>query len=248
MRSKKKSSVTDDAMEQNMEDYQPRVFVSYSHEDKEIAASLKLQLEYAGMKAFLAHEDIEPGEEWKQAILKELDSCDLLVPLITSSAASSPYVNQEIGFALARRVTILPFKIDTNPFGFVSEKQGMAPPKTWRRVTEGVVEVIDFAKSAQVIADKIANKPELASRLRMSIINGLSDSKCFDETECRVARLEKYLDLRPEEIKAVARAAIKNRQVYDSYKAQKYMKKFVEKYEGDLLEELRVQIKSRYGI
>ena len=53
-----------------MEDEDPtiRVFLSYSHKDKELAGEIKKRLEEHGLEAFLAHEDIERARKYGAAM------------------------------------------------------------------------------------------------------------------------------------------------------------------------------------
>jgi len=60
-------------------------FISYSHVDREYARQAKQVLEEVGVTAFLAHEDLEVSEEWKERILEELKICDLFVPLLSKN-------------------------------------------------------------------------------------------------------------------------------------------------------------------
>ena len=45
-----------------------RVFLSYSNIDRSLVGEIKEKLEFSGIESFLAHEDIEPSEEWKEEI------------------------------------------------------------------------------------------------------------------------------------------------------------------------------------
>lgn len=50
-------------------DIPPAAFISYAHEDQLMANCLKISLEYYGLCAFLAQEDIEAGASWRRAII-----------------------------------------------------------------------------------------------------------------------------------------------------------------------------------
>jgi hypothetical protein len=104
----------------------PLAFVSYSTKEKVYGMQVKQHLEEYGIECFLAHEDIEISEEWKERILKELLRCDIFVPLISKSFRESEWAPQEVGVVIGRKdVTIVPISIDdTNPFGFISHLQG----------------------------------------------------------------------------------------------------------------------------
>jgi hypothetical protein len=87
------------------------VFLSYHHKDKKIAAKVKTELKKAGFSSFLAHDDIRVSRVWREEILKRLDSCSALMAIVTKNFASSVWVNQEVGAAMARGKPIVSLRI-----------------------------------------------------------------------------------------------------------------------------------------
>ncbi len=82
---------------------------------------------YDVVECFVAHDDIVPGSQWEQEILKNLESSDFFMPLHTRNLESSFWCQQEAGFALAKEIKIIPLIPDTNgsdPVGFYSKYQG----------------------------------------------------------------------------------------------------------------------------
>ena len=102
------------------------VFVSYAVKDKKLAGDLKYELEKVGIVVFLAHEDIEPTEKWRDKIISDLKSSTTFIALRTKNYLGRPYTEQECGFALALNKRILTISIDTGSedMGFCSEFQG----------------------------------------------------------------------------------------------------------------------------
>lgn len=102
------------------------VFVSYAVADKKLAGELKKALANVGLRVFLAHEDIEPTERWRDKIISDLKSCSTFIALRTKNYLGRPYTEQECGFALALGKRILTISIDTKSgdMGFCSEFQG----------------------------------------------------------------------------------------------------------------------------
>lgn len=106
-----------------------KVFISYSHLDKELAGSVKKELESCGgFKVFLAHEDIQPSNEWIDEILKQLKECHIFIPILTDNFSKSDWTDQEVGIAIAGNKTIIPFKFSIDPHGFMSRYQGLRIP------------------------------------------------------------------------------------------------------------------------
>jgi TIR domain len=107
-----------------------RVFISYSTHDKSAAGAVKHAISSAGFECFLAHEDLQVSEEWRERILEELDRCEILVVILSKSFIASSWAPQEIGVIVGRRsVPIVPLSLDgTIPFGFISHIQGRPIP------------------------------------------------------------------------------------------------------------------------
>jgi hypothetical protein len=102
-----------------------RAFVSYSHEDRHLAAQTKNILAELGIDAFLAHEDLQVSDEWRSRILEELRNCDLFVPLFSERFVQSKWAPQEAGFIISRdAVAIAPLSVDGTPsYGFLGHFQ-----------------------------------------------------------------------------------------------------------------------------
>ena len=102
------------------------IFISYSSLDKEIANQIRDFLSKFELEVFLAHDDIEISEEWKQVILQKLFECNVFIPLLTNNFKGSDWTSQEIGIVVGKRddTLILPIKIEIVPYGFISHVQG----------------------------------------------------------------------------------------------------------------------------
>ncbi len=100
-----------------------KIFLSYSHLDKRLAGKIKMYLRQYGVKVFLAHDDIEPSEEWADKILEELRDCDVFMPILTKHFNKSNWTDQETGCALIINKLIVPLKGDVDPHGFISRYQ-----------------------------------------------------------------------------------------------------------------------------
>lgn len=105
-----------------------KVFLSYSHNDRTLAGKLSAFLEESQMDVFLAHEDIEISKEWRSEILKHLESCGVLLALLTPNFKGSAWANQEVGYVMRRMVPIVPVivgEVDVKRFGFLEGIQGI---------------------------------------------------------------------------------------------------------------------------
>ncbi len=115
-----------------------KVFISHEAIQKNYAKFWKEKLSFYGISSFVAHEDIEPTKIWQREIEKALLSMDAFVALITEGFNKSYWTNQEIGFACARKVTVILVKIHEPPKGFINEIQAFSP----KDIEETVKEIV----------------------------------------------------------------------------------------------------------
>jgi hypothetical protein len=73
---------------------QVRAFISYAHVDRLLAGQAQTVLGEVGISAFLAHEDLEVSDEWRECLLRELAQCQLFVPLLSKHYLSSTWAQQ----------------------------------------------------------------------------------------------------------------------------------------------------------
>ena len=107
---------------------QTMLFLSHKADRKKEVKDLKdkLEKEY-NISSFLAHEDIEPNKKWVEEIEKNLEEMTCLIAIISKGYHESPWTNQEIGFAKARRIPILSIKFENDaPKGFIADKQALS--------------------------------------------------------------------------------------------------------------------------
>jgi hypothetical protein len=84
------------------------IFFSHSMRDRKWCEWLAADAEKLGITAYLAEHDPQPGKLLAEKIKRNIGSCNALVVLITDSSVSSSYVQQEIGWALAKRKLVIP--------------------------------------------------------------------------------------------------------------------------------------------
>ncbi len=79
-----------------------RVFLSYAHRDKGLAAKFQRELKKRGMDAFRLEEDAKPGTDIRRAVVDGFRQSDFIVVLLSSpTTATSSWISYEIGSASA---------------------------------------------------------------------------------------------------------------------------------------------------
>lgn len=103
-----------------------RVFISYSHQDKELAQAIIAHLRAEGVYPITDHQ-IRIGEAFSEAIRDMIESSHIFVPLVTENANQRLWVQQEIGYATAMHVPVCPVAVGIGnlPAGMTEQIQGI---------------------------------------------------------------------------------------------------------------------------
>lgn len=120
-------------------------FISYNTKDKVLAGRVGKLLEREGQKPFLAHDDIRPTEDWENEILQHLDTCNVLIALITPNFSGSDYANQEVGIIMGKGKLVIPLRLDESHLpGFIKSSQAI--PASEASLDNAVTKAIQTAE------------------------------------------------------------------------------------------------------
>ena len=86
------------------------IFLSYASEDESVALLLSLILQEKGVEC-LVDQKLRGGEQLDSSIQNMIKKADVFLVLLTESAVNSPWVNQEIGFAVGRGKPVWPLAV-----------------------------------------------------------------------------------------------------------------------------------------
>jgi hypothetical protein len=89
----------------------PKVFISYTQPDRDVAHELVSRVEAHGIECWIAPRDVLPGEDWPAAIIGAINAARVMVLVFSASANDSPQVSLEVERAVNRGVSVLPFRI-----------------------------------------------------------------------------------------------------------------------------------------
>lgn len=103
-----------------------KLFISHLATHRTEAAQLQSALLRYGISCFVAHNDIEPTEEWLTQIETALSTCDALLAMLHPGFHASNWTDQEVGFAMGRGVPTLAVQYGQAPYGFVGRFQAFA--------------------------------------------------------------------------------------------------------------------------
>lgn len=103
-----------------METDRYRVFISYSHEDIEIVEKLVKILEDNDLEVFW-DKNFATGIGFTMQIKNFISNAHVFVPVLTKVSSKRGWVHQEIGYAMALNVPVLPVMLDEVPGEMLSQ-------------------------------------------------------------------------------------------------------------------------------
>ena len=135
-----------------------KIFISHHNSDSAKLSGFKKQVSKLGHEAFLAHEDIRPGEHDLECIEKELKECDIFLFIGCKKANESPFCQQEIGMAKGLNKNIYLVMTDKDvPQGFFSRTQAIQC-KDLDNLYESVYEYLPQCKEFEQHLNKLSSK------------------------------------------------------------------------------------------
>lgn len=96
------------------------VFISFATEDKHIADAMVHFLERSGVRCWIAPRDAVAGAQFGASIIDAINSCELLILILSSHSNGSEWVTAEVERAASKRKVILPVRVeDVRPSGAI---------------------------------------------------------------------------------------------------------------------------------
>ncbi len=198
-----------------------RIFLSYSSYDKELCGRIKRELELYGFEVFLAHDDINPTEEWREIILQNLEGTDIFLPVLTQSFKTSRWTDQECGIAIARNKFIISVSIEDNdPYGFLSKYQSL-------KFRTDIIQ-----HSCKEIVKAIREDERFKKRLLDLLVVTLCNSNSFEQTSRTLDFILDFKDISEDQVKSIAQASAKNSQIYNFFYIKEKLKPIFDKSSG----------------
>jgi hypothetical protein len=84
---------------------QPTVFISYAHQDKQLAINLAERLMGNGVNAWIDVWEIGPGDSLVEKVFEEgLKDCAVFIIILSTASVQSPWVKQELNVAVVGQI------------------------------------------------------------------------------------------------------------------------------------------------
>jgi hypothetical protein len=145
-----------------------RFFLSHSHKQAQKAAGLREELAKRSVDVFVAHDSIEPTDEWEQVILSALKSCDACGALMTPEFVTSKWCDQEMGFCLARDRLIIPLDLGATPYGFIGRFHAL--PIDGRKIRDVALSIFEL----------LVRKPQSRDAMAQALVDRWASTTSWD--------------------------------------------------------------------
>ena len=96
---------------------QHEVFISYKREETSEAFAIKELLDSWGIKTWIDKNGIFSSFDFKEVIEKAIENSKIVLFLSSEKSNQSPYVKQEIKYAIGCKKRVIPVMLDNSPFG-----------------------------------------------------------------------------------------------------------------------------------
>lgn len=106
----------------------PDCFLSYSTKDRWLASRIESELRAQDLTVFMDQVSIQPGEDWRGALLANINASSCLLLLASKAVLGSDWVNQEIGIAFHAKKKLIPVLVGIGPSelpGFTIDLQAL---------------------------------------------------------------------------------------------------------------------------
>lgn len=195
-----------------------RLFVSHLSTHRAFAAQLQEALLEFGISCFVAHNDIEPTEEWQTQIETALATCDALVALLHPGFHASNWTDQEIGFAMGRGASAFAVRFGQDPYGFIGRFQA------FNGNTKTAIAL------ARELFDAYRKNKQTQRRMSEVLVGLFEQSGSFASAKTRIGYLEE-LTLWDSSFSTRVRSALKNNsQISGSWGVPERIKTLVKKW------------------
>ena len=89
-----------------------KIFVSYSSKDSRVADQICAALEAKGLACWIASRDVNPGENFGEAIVNAIRAAKLMLLVFTQNANNSDEIKKELVLAGHNRLIVVPVRVE----------------------------------------------------------------------------------------------------------------------------------------
>ncbi|HMS73079.1 MAG TPA: toll/interleukin-1 receptor domain-containing protein [Baekduia sp.] len=179
-----------------------RVFLSHSALHKQFVGEVASELAVVGIHGFVAHDAMEYSKPWQIQIEQALRTMQAFVALVHPEVNQSAWCQQEIGWALGRRVPLYVLRLGADPAGFIGRDQWpSAASQTPKQV-------------AATIAGWVTRLPDLGPSVFEGLLEALRSAQNYMDAGATAERIEALGSLEEDQLAAIDHVWWTNDQLY----------------------------------
>jgi len=195
-----------------------RLFISHVSKHKKHVGEIKDALAVYGVRGFVAHEDIQPTQDWQSEIETALNTMHGMAAIVTPEFKDSEWTDQEVGYALGRGIKIIAVKAGCLPHGLLGRQQAMAAA------------IDDIALIARSIVTILAKDSATQNRMRDALAEALVSSSCYADSKRIVDQLEAVGSITASNADSIRGALKENSQVSKAFGVPGRLKALLKPY------------------
>jgi tetratricopeptide (TPR) repeat protein len=141
-----------------------RVFISFATANRKQALSVCEAIERRGLNCWLSSRDVEPGENYQEAIVHSIRNARSMVLVFSEAANKSDEIKKELSLASRYRVPVIALRIEdvepTEAFAYeLSTRQWIDAFEGWDRSIDSLVDRIAQTRGGEPAAITAASHP-----------------------------------------------------------------------------------------
>jgi hypothetical protein len=154
-----------------------RLFISHSAKHKAFIGKIADELAVTGIHGFVAHDTMEYSKPWQNQIEQALRSMQAFVAITHPEFNDSAWCQQEVGWALGRRVPSYAVRLGADPAGFIGSNQWPSGHG------------MNAKPIANLISAWVATIPELGDRMVDGLFSALATANNYMDAGATASRI-----------------------------------------------------------
>ncbi len=184
------------------------VFLSHADEDRKVARKVANSIMKYDIKVFVAHDDIDAGDDWELTLTEKIKDCDVFLVLLSDNFHKAHYTDHEVGIAYGLGKPIIPLRLDnTEPYGFMKKYQA-------RKISFDIEE-----KEITNLVHKMSTITEKGRSVIDNLIKKFSDAGSFRAANEISDTLFTYTKFTKQQINDIAKAYLDNDQISGGFRS-----------------------------
>ncbi|HLY55141.1 MAG TPA: toll/interleukin-1 receptor domain-containing protein [Stellaceae bacterium] len=144
------------------------VFISYSSKDAKVAGTVCEALERRGLKCWISSRNIEPGQNFQQAIVRAIRAARVMVLVFTTNANNSNEIMKEVALAGQYQLMVIPVRVEdvlpNDAFAYeFATRQWIDLFQDWERSIERLAQQIAISQQPEAEGADAAAAPIIAA-------------------------------------------------------------------------------------